>query len=156
MKRLQIAALFCALALCSCATLHERDRGLLQQHGVGGALYDRMIHEEPISVADIVELSHRGLPVPFILHYLQSTYYVYNLTSDDVVHLKRAGVAREVIDYLLSTPGRYAPNAWYPFDSPYYYSPYAYPYGPYPYGYGYGVGFGYPGFYGGPGWHRHW
>ena len=104
MKIPPLLAALCALAVCSCATLPHRDRSLLLSHGVGASLYEKMLHEEPITLPEIVDLSRHRLPAPFVIDYLASTYYVYNLNSDDVLQLKRAGVAREVIDYLLSTP----------------------------------------------------
>ena len=126
-KILPIIAAICALALGACA-LDHRDRSFLQQHGVGGPLYEKMLHGEPLELADIIELSQRGLPPPFILHYLHDTYYVYHLKPEDVQEMRRAGVAREIVDYLLATPGLYAPRIG------------PYPYGPYDYGY-YGYGY---------------
>ena len=134
MKSLPILVAMCAVVFCSCATLPQRDRGRLLGHGVGGALYEKMLHEEPVSLAEIVDLSRRRLPAPFIIDYLASTYYVYDLKSDDVLELKRAGVSRDVIDYMLSTPSRFSPQAaplWYPYrpfdysfyGPPIYYSP---------------------------------
>jgi hypothetical protein len=141
MKILPMIAVGCALALGACATLDRRDRSFLQQHAIGGPLYERMLHQEPLELADIIELSHRGLPPPFVIHYLQGTYFVYNLKTEDVLELRRAGVPREVIDYLLATPGLYAPAS----------VPLWYPYGPYDNGYGY---FGAPYFYPGGRFHR--
>jgi hypothetical protein len=85
-----------------------------------------MLHQEPVDLADIVELSHGGLPPPFIIHYLRDTYFVYHLQTEDVLQLRKAGVSKDVIDYLLATPAMYAPGV-----------PPLYPYGPYDYGYGY-------------------
>jgi hypothetical protein len=129
MKLLPVIAAACALGLGACASLPHRDRSFLQQHAVGGPLYEKMLHQEPLELADIVDLSRRGLPPPFVIHYLRGTYFVYNLKTEDVLELRRAGVAREVIDYLLATPGLYAPGI----------AP-LYPYGPYDYGYGYYYG----------------
>ena len=125
-KILPLIAVASALALGACATLPDRDRSFLQQHAVGGPLLQKMEHQEPLELADIVELSHKRLPPPFIIHYLQDTYFVYNLKSEDVLELRKAGLAPEVIDFLLATPGLYAPRV-----------PPLYPYGPFDYGYGY-------------------
>jgi hypothetical protein len=143
MKTLPIIAVLCALAFGGCSSLNHSDRSLLQAHGVGGPLYDKMMHGEPLELADIIRLSHKGLPPPFIISYLRDTYFVYHLKPSDVQDLQRAGVAREVVDYLMATPGMYAPRIppvypygpYGPYDSGYYgYGPYG-PYGPSPYFY---------------------
>lgn len=138
MKASPLIAAVCALALGACSVLDHRERDFLQQHGVAGPLYEKMRHGEPLEIPEIIELSQKGLPSQFIIHYLRDTYFVYHLKPEDVQELRRAGVAREVIDYLLATPGLYAPRLGPP-----------YPYGPYgPYGYGYyGYGFYGPGPY---------
>lgn len=105
-----------SLALCSCATLYHRDRALLESHRVTGALYDKMMHHEPLTLDDIVALSRKGVPGPFIVHYLQPTYTVFKLTPGDVVRLRQAKVEDGVIRYLLATPSLYSPSSvpvWY-------------------------------------------
>ena len=126
---------------------------MLQQHGIGGPLYEKMRHGEPLDLADVIELSHRGVPSQFIIHYMRDSYFVYHLKAEDTQELKRAGVAREIIDYMMATPGMYGPRN----GGPYPYGPYpygSYPYGPYGYGYGpYGPG---PYFYGGGRYYHRW
>jgi hypothetical protein len=147
-------AAICALALGACSSLDHTERNMLQQHGVGGPLYEKMMHGEPLTLADIIELSQRGLPPRFIVDYAHDTHFVYHLKPEDLRDLRGAGVPREVIDYLQATPGMYAPRI-----GPYPYGPYGpgpdgpYPYGPYGYGYGYyGPGpYVYPGY----GYHYH-
>jgi hypothetical protein len=135
MKTLPIIAAVCALTLGACSSIDHSERNLLQQHGVGGALFEKMRHGEPLDLAEIIELSQRGLPARFILDYVHDTRFVYHLKPEDLRELHAAGVAREIIDYLEATPGMYAPRL-----GPYpYYGPGPYPYGPYPYEYGYGV-----------------
>jgi hypothetical protein len=121
-----LALLAAALFLFSgCTTLSRYDRTALENHNVAAGLYANMQHGEPLSLPDIVELSRRGLSSRFIIRYLHSTYEVYQLTTDDVLYLKRAGVSKEVIDYLLATPqlfGRASAyyDPWYPPYYPYY------------------------------------
>ena len=130
-----LPALLAVGLLAGCATLNQNDRVLLQQHHVSPALYDRMIHQEPLALPDIVELTRRQLSPDFIIYYLNSTRVAYRLSQADVSYLKKGGVSKQVIDYLLSTPPRYAP-APYPYYYPavnYYYAPGYYPppyYGP--------------------------
>ena len=158
MKWFRFVFVVIALGLAGCASLNQNDRYVLQQHRVSPALYDAMVRMDPISLNDIIELSQDRVPPRFIVHYLRSTRASYKVPPARVRSLKKSGVSQEVIDYLLSTPGIYAPCAYYPreavYSDPYYY-PYGYYSRPYPYDYPYGYGFGYPtvvvggGYYGG-------
>ena len=144
MKKIFLMFLMVAglLAFSGCATLNPYDRGLLVQHHVSNSLYQRMLHGEPLALEDVIELSRRQLPAGFIIHYLSSTRSAYHLSSGDVARLRKAGVSKEVVDYLLDTPALYAPRPYY-----YPYPPY-YPYDPYYYG-------GSSVIVGGGYWHRH-
>lgn len=143
--------IFAALAfglLTGCATLHEGDRYLLQEHHVSPSLYARMLHGEPLSLSDVIELSQRQVPPDFIVHYLWTSYAVYHLSSTDISNLRKAGVSKQVIDYMLASGPMYAPRPYSYYGAPGYYAPYPY----YPYGYGYpavSFGVGYGGWYGG-------
>jgi hypothetical protein len=69
-----------------------------------------------LTLDDITELSRKGVPGPFIVHYLRPTYYVYKLSSGDVARLRQSGVAEGVIRYLLATPTMFSPGnqpVWY-------------------------------------------
>ena len=70
-----------------------------------------MMHHEPLTVDDIIELSRKGIPGPFIVHYLRPTYAVYNLSPGDVARLRQAAVPEGVIRYLAATPGMFSPNS---------------------------------------------
>ena len=126
MPRTLILILTLAFALTGCVTLHRRDRELLQDHHVTGVLYEKMARHEPLTLDEIMELSQRGVPGTFIVHYLRPTYYVYKLNSDDVTRLKQSGVPEGVIRYLLATPAMYSPSqapVWYE-DDPHAHDPY--------------------------------
>jgi hypothetical protein len=124
MPRPLILLLLVAFAFTGC-TLYRRDRELLQDHHISGALYDKMMRHEPLTLDEIIELSHRGVPGPFIVHYLRPTYYVYKLDANDVARLKQSGVPEGVTHYLLATPGMFSPSqapVWY--DDPHFHDPY--------------------------------
>jgi len=126
MSRRLLALLTLTFAFSGCTTLSTRDRNLLQDHGVSAAVYNKMSHHEPLTLDDIIELSHRGVPGAFIVHYLQPTYVVYKLSPDDATRLRQQGVAEGVMRYLLATPAMYSPrNAplWYE-DDPHFHDPY--------------------------------
>ena len=107
-----------------CATpLSRPDQIALERHNVPAGVSDKMRHGQRLSLPDIVALSKRGLSPEFIVRYLHSSYEVYGLSSDDVVELKRAGVSKEVIDYLLATPRLLVGTAYgplYPAYDPFY------------------------------------
>lgn len=123
------------LALCvgGCATLDQKDKSILQQKHVPPLLYDRMLAGAPLSLPDIIELSHREVPTPLVIHYLNATGTVYYLKTRDVTHLLKSGVSQKVIDYLLNTPLFFAGYAAYAAPPYYPYNPFWYPYGPYYY-----------------------
>lgn len=126
MPRPLILVLVLAFALTGCVTLYRRDRQFLQDHHITGALYDKMSRHEPLTLDEIIDLSQRGVPGPFIVHYLRPTYYVYKLNTDDVARLKQSGVPEGVIHYLLATPAMYSPSqapVWYE-DDPHFHDPY--------------------------------
>ena len=100
-----------ALVLTGCATLNDRDRVVLQQQGVAGPVYEKMLHHEPLSLDDIIYLSQRGVPGPYIVYYLRPTYAVYKLTTGDVVRLRKTGVSEGVIRYLVATVPMFSPQS---------------------------------------------
>jgi hypothetical protein len=117
MNRPLLPLLALTLALAGCTTLNHRDRYFLESHGVSsGPVYERMMHHEPLALDDIIELSRKGIPGPFIVHYLRPTYAVYKLSPGDVARLRQAAVPEGVIRYLAATPAMYSPNSvplWY-------------------------------------------
>lgn len=93
-----------ALFLAGCATLRPAERNLLTQHHIALPVYQKMVNYEPLALAEIVELSKRKVPPPFIIRYVRDTGVVYYLRTEDVLQLQMAGVKSDVIDYLLTTP----------------------------------------------------
>ena len=103
-----------AFVFTGCA-LDRRDRNFLQSRGISGPVYEKMMHHEPLALDDIIELSQKGVPGPFIVHYLRPTYFVYKLGLSDVDHLRKSGVDEGVIHYLAATQAM-SPSAappWY-------------------------------------------
>lgn len=132
MKFLKFVSVVVLMGLAGCATLNPTDRYMLEDHHVSPSLYARMIHQEPLSLTDIIELSQRHLSPGFIIHYLNSTYAVYRLDHEDITRLRNAKVDQGVINYLMDTVPLYAPQPYgAPYAGPYPYPGY-YPY--YPYG----------------------
>jgi len=96
-----------------------------------------------LSLAEIREMSAKGVSEATILTAVRASRAVYQLSAQDISALQEAGVSQAVIDYLLKTPELYkAERRVY---RTYYYSP------PPPYWYWHDS-FWYGGHYG---WH-HW
>lgn len=105
-----VLSLVLAFVLTGCTTLNRRDQRLLDSYGVSGPTYDKMQHHEPLTLDDVTYLSQRGVPGPFIVHYLRPTYVVYNLSGGDVARLRQAKVEEGVIRYLQATPAMFSPS----------------------------------------------
>ena len=110
MPRFSFVLLTLAFVLTGCATLPRRDQHLLESYGISGPTYDKMMHHEPLTLDDIIYLSQKRVPGPFIVHYLRPTYVVYNLNGGDMVRLKQAKVEDGVIRYLQATPAMFSPS----------------------------------------------
>jgi uncharacterized protein YceK len=85
-----------------------------------------------LTLAQIKEMTARGVSDDTILSALRASRAVYRLTSKDVLDLQEAKVSPAVIDYLLSTPQFYPPQPTPRYRSYYYYYPPPWPYW-YPY-----------------------
>ena len=130
---------FLSLVLfAGCAAIDKTERNILVQQNVSPAVRDRMVHGDILTLSDIIELSQRQVPPGLMIRYLNFTRAIYSLDKPALTRLNQAKVPQEVIDYLLETPSRFAPRAYY-YPRPYYsYDPYYYPYyypaSPYYYG----------------------
>ena len=135
MKSLVLLSLLLAVALLSgCATY--------QEGAPPGAVASL---PRPLSLAEIREMSARGVSEETILTALRASRAVYRLSAQDISALQETRVSPAVIDYLLKTPELYKT------EPPVYRTCYNY-YPPPPYWYGHwGYGFGY---YGHHGWHH--
>ena len=124
------------LLLAGCQTVNRQDRAVLRAHGVSQDVYDKMLYGDPLSLADVIELSQRAVPPGLIIHYMDETDTAYRLRKADVQHLRAAGVSEQVISYMLSTApppygGPVVYREGYPYPPPCPYGPYGYPYGYY-------------------------
>ncbi len=88
----------------------------------------------PLSLAEIREMSARGVSDDTILAALRASRAVYGLSAQDIAALQEARVSPAVIDYLVKTPELYPvpPTVYRTY---YYYPP---PGWCWPWGFGYG------------------
>ena len=141
MRLLFLVAATALLSACGPDQAQLADYASVQRTGVSSAIYDKMMHGDPLSVGDICSMSRHGVSDAIIIRYIRDQGTVYALNSSDFNRLHDAGVSPSVVDYMA--------NTGYP--GPYPYGPG--PYGPYPYPYppvAIGLGFG---FGGGHCWH---
>jgi hypothetical protein len=97
-----IFALLATALFTGCATISPQDRQLLQDHKIPAPLYEKMLHREGLALPEIAQLSARRVPPEFIIRYIDHSLAEYQLTTDDVLVLRSAGVSNKVIDYLLT------------------------------------------------------
>jgi hypothetical protein len=121
------------LAACGPTAQQQADYVAVQRSGVSDAVYDKMVHGDALSLADIENLSRSHVNDGIILRYIRDQGTIYTLNSADVTNLRRAGVSQSVVDYMLQSSRDF-------YDYPPVYDPW---YGPW-----WGPWYG-PGFYGG-------
>jgi len=119
------------VAVAGCSTLRSAFRG-----------------PDPVTVAEIVDMSRDGVPPEEIVDQIQRSGTVYRLNAAELADLRQQGVSDEVIDemqntYLRSVAENQAMDDW----GMYSMGPDGFWYGGAPMGWG-----GWPGYYGGGGW----
>lgn len=122
------------LAGCGLSPQEKADYASVQESGVSPAIYDKMIHYDPLSVSDVCALARARVNDGVVLRYIRNEGTIYVLNSADVDRLRHAGVSDSVIDYMMQT-AQYVPPpvVVYPaFYSDPFWGPPCYPgYGPY-------------------------
>jgi hypothetical protein len=99
---LRLTSLALASLLCSCAALDERQMHSVRAHHVEPYLVDRMKHNEPLGVSDIIELSRRHVPDEIIIHYIDRTGIRFALTRPVGEHMRANGVSVRVLQVISS------------------------------------------------------
>jgi hypothetical protein len=97
------ASLF--LAACAPTVQQQADYSAVQRSDVSPAIYDKMVHGDPLSLSDIVALSHARVNDGIIVRYIRDHHTVYPLSPDDVNYLSSNGVSPSVIDFMRQTAG---------------------------------------------------
>ncbi len=105
--------LTCALTACGLSDQQKADYASVQRSGVSPAIYDKMVHDDPLSISDIISLSQAHVSDGVIVRYLRDHGTVYALNSQDYDQLHQAGVSPSVVDYMARSggyPGPYGPG----------------------------------------------
>ena len=66
-----VLAAACLLAGCGLSDQQKADYAAVQRAGVSPAIYDKMMHGDPLSIGDIVSLSHAGVSDGIITRYIR-------------------------------------------------------------------------------------
>jgi hypothetical protein len=106
------------LAACAPSAQQQADYSAVERSGVTPAIYDKMIHDDPLSLTDIVALNHARVNDGIVVRYIRDHGTVYPLSRDDINYLQSNGVSPSVIDFMVQTsgpgPGPYgAPGPFY-------------------------------------------
>jgi len=150
MKRFRFLIYLCPLVLltaCGLSDQQKADYDSVQRAGVNSGVYDKMVHDDPLSPNDIISLSRKGVSDGVIIRYIRDHGTIYSLTSSEVTNLRKSGVSESVVDYMLRTQVDQGPDVIigvgpYPYWGP---GPFWGPYwGPGPY------------YHGGYGGYHHW
>jgi hypothetical protein len=130
------------LAACGPSSQELADQSAVERSGVSPAIYDKMVHDDNLSLSDVVALSHARVNPGIIIRYIRDHGTVYYLSSADFDYLRKNGVDQSVIDFMAQTGRVYGPYDAYPYGPGPYPGPY---YGPgpvVPIGIGIGIGGG--------------
>ncbi len=108
------------LSACGLSDEQKADYDQVARAGVSPAIYDKMVHGDPLSINDIIAISKARVNDGVIIRYIRDHGAVYFLDSSDVQHLRNEGVSQSVVDYMLQTSRNYGD---YPYPGPYWYGP---------------------------------
>ena len=120
--RLVLLAACVLLGGCSLSEQQKADLTTVQGRNVPSATYDKMLHNDELSLSDICALERAQVDEGVILRYLRQKGTVYYLSSHDISQLTRAGATTSLIDYLQHTA--IAGAVSYPTVRVYSYAPY--------------------------------
>ena len=117
---LLLVAATCALVGCGLSDQQKADYASVQRTGVSSAIYDKMVHGDPLSVNDIISLSQARVSDAVIVRYIRDQGTIYALNGQDIDRLHQAGVSPSVIDFMAQTgyppgPYPYGPAPYYPY-----------------------------------------
>jgi len=122
LRSLLLIAATCLLAGCGLSDQQKADYAAVQRSGVSPAIYDKMMHDDPLSMNDVISLSQAHVNDGVIIRYIRDHGTVYGLSPDDMNHLQHEGVSPSVVDYMART-GYPGPYPYGPGPGPYFYPP---------------------------------
>jgi hypothetical protein len=93
------------LLLAACAPTQQQlaDQSAVERSGVSPAIYDKMVHDDPLSVSDVAALSRARVNDGVIIRYIRDHGTVYMLSHGEIDYLQQNGVSPSVIDFMVQT-----------------------------------------------------
>ncbi len=122
-RLLLLCATTVALFGCGLSDQQKADYASVQRAGVSSAIYDKMVHDDPLSLNDIISLSQARVSDGVIVRYIRDHGTVYTLSPQDMDHLTHAGVSPSVVDFMARTGYPGGPYPYGPGPGPYFYPP---------------------------------
>jgi hypothetical protein len=110
-RALCVAAIPLFLAACAPTAQQQADQAAVERSGVSPAIYDKMVHDDALSISDVASLSRARVNDGVIIRYIRDHGTVYYLQPPDFDYLQKNGVSQSVIDFMARTgPGPYGPG----------------------------------------------
>jgi hypothetical protein len=81
--------------------LDDQDRRVVEKSSP--RTIDRMDRGDPLTLNDIIQLSHAEVGNETIIAYMKNTSSTYNLSQSQIRRLQDAGVSQMVIDYMIQS-----------------------------------------------------
>jgi len=131
-----LAMLFAGLLLTGCATFTDAELGVIQRSGVSPRLITKMEDGRVLTPEDLIELTRRRVPDPYLLRQIDDVGVDYVLSAADFKKLQQARVSPAVVDALVMASAEFASRYAAPRYELYAGDPLLDPY-PYPYYDGY-------------------
>ena len=111
---LLLSVVTCLLVGCGLSDQQKADYASVQRSGVSPAIYDKMVHDDPLSVNDVISLSRARVSDGVIVRYIRDQGTVYALSGEDMDALHEGGVSPSVVDFMAHSgyPGPYGPGPY--------------------------------------------
>ncbi|MBM3198034.1 MAG: hypothetical protein FJZ58_02105 [Chlamydiae bacterium] len=83
------------------AALDAQDRDKLQQNAP--STLNKIDNVQQLGIQDVEAMASNGLSDEVIIAQIQNTHSTFQLTSEQIIELKNAGVSQHVIEYMIQT-----------------------------------------------------
>ena len=95
------------VAACGPTDQQKADYAAVDSSGVSPAIYDKMLHDDALSVSDVAALSRARVNDGIVIRYIRDHGTVYILSPDEIGYLQKNGVSPSVLDYMVQTGAGY-------------------------------------------------
>lgn len=83
------------------AALDEQDRKVVEK--TSPRTVERMERQEPLTLNDVIKLSQSGVSDDAIIHYMNQTHSLYELSQAQIRRMRDSGVSQRVIHYMVDS-----------------------------------------------------